>query len=166
MNKKLFILLIISILFLTSCEYFKLLSYNEWEDQNKKEKIVIYSVGYYLEGGNYHACYWKSEDNDIKKIDLPGDNDSTARSIFILNNNIYIAGFFNDSGVQRACYWINDDLNPLEVTSGTTSSSATSIIKINSDILIACVAKDRTGGTEDTIKKFKKFYPQRQIILV
>lgn len=24
-----------------------------------------------------------------------------------------------------------------------------------SDVLIACVAKDRTGGTEDTIKKFK-----------
>ena len=26
----------------------------------------------------------------------------------------------------------------------------------HSDILIACVTKDRTGGTEDTIKKFKK----------
>ena len=26
----------------------------------------------------------------------------------------------------------------------------------NSDVLVACVAKDRTGGTEDTIKKFKK----------
>jgi len=28
-----------------------------------------------------------------------------------------------------------------------------------SDILIACVSEDRTGGTEDTIKKFKKFHP-------
>ena len=26
----------------------------------------------------------------------------------------------------------------------------------DSDILIACVANDRTGGTEDTIKKFKE----------
>ena len=26
----------------------------------------------------------------------------------------------------------------------------------NSDILIACVSSDRTGGTEDTIKKFTK----------
>jgi len=26
----------------------------------------------------------------------------------------------------------------------------------DSDILIACVAEDRTGGTEDTIKKFEK----------
>ena len=36
----------------------------------------------------------------------------------------------------------------------------------NSDILIACVAKDRKGGTEDTIKKFKKFHPNGKIILV
>lgn len=27
-------------------------------------------------------------------------------------------------------------------------------IALNSDILIACVATDRTGGTEDTIKKY------------
>lgn len=26
----------------------------------------------------------------------------------------------------------------------------------HSDIIIACVSKDRTGGTEDTIKKFQK----------
>lgn len=35
-----------------------------------------------------------------------------------------------------------------------------------SDILIACVSEDRTGGTEDTIKKFKKFHPDGKIILV
>ncbi len=31
----------------------------------------------------------------------------------------------------------------------------------HSDILIACVAEDRTGGTEDTIKKFEKIHPER-----
>ncbi|MGD1834747.1 MAG: hypothetical protein ACPKQO_03405 [Nitrososphaeraceae archaeon] len=36
----------------------------------------------------------------------------------------------------------------------------------DSDILIACVAKDRKGGTEDTIKKFKKYHPNRRLILV
>lgn len=36
----------------------------------------------------------------------------------------------------------------------------------HSTILIARIRKDRKGGTEDTIKKFKKFYPDRQIILV
>ncbi len=39
----------------------------------------------------------------------------------------------------------------------------------DSDVIIACVALDRTGGTEDTIKKFlndKKDKPRRNIILV
>jgi len=35
-----------------------------------------------------------------------------------------------------------------------------------SDVLIACVSKDRTGGTEDTIKKWKKFHPNKEVILV
>lgn len=39
------------------------------------------------------------------------------------------------------------------------------IIAQNGDVVIACVAPDRTGGTEDTIKKFKKFKPDGQVIL-
>lgn len=35
----------------------------------------------------------------------------------------------------------------------------------NGDMLIACVAPDRKGGTEDTIKKFRKFKPEGQVIL-
>jgi len=35
-----------------------------------------------------------------------------------------------------------------------------------SDILIACVASDRKGGTEDTIKKFKKFHPENLLIVI
>jgi hypothetical protein len=35
-----------------------------------------------------------------------------------------------------------------------------------SDILVAVVASDRKGGTEDTIKKFKKFHPEGKIILL
>ncbi len=34
-----------------------------------------------------------------------------------------------------------------------------------SDILIACVAPDRKGGTEDTIKKFEKFHKRKSIIV-
>jgi len=34
-----------------------------------------------------------------------------------------------------------------------------------SDVLIACVASDRKGGTEDTIKKFQKFHPEGLLIL-
>jgi len=35
-----------------------------------------------------------------------------------------------------------------------------------SDILIACVSKGRTGGTEDTIKKFIKFHGKDQLYIV
>jgi len=36
----------------------------------------------------------------------------------------------------------------------------------HSDIIIACVAEDRTGGTEDTIKKFLKDHDEKDLILV
>ena len=35
----------------------------------------------------------------------------------------------------------------------------------NGDVVIACVASDRRGGTEDTIKKFRKFNPDGEVIL-
>jgi len=35
-----------------------------------------------------------------------------------------------------------------------------------SDVLIACIASDRTGGTEDTISKWEYFHPSRPVILV
>jgi len=36
----------------------------------------------------------------------------------------------------------------------------------NSDVLIACVSKDRAGGTEDTIKKFLKKQPEGVVRIV
>ena len=36
----------------------------------------------------------------------------------------------------------------------------------SSDILIACVSEDRTGGTEDTIKKFIKLGKEKNLIIV
>ena len=36
----------------------------------------------------------------------------------------------------------------------------------DSDVLIACVAPDRTGGTEDTIKKFLKLRTEKCLFLV
>lgn len=35
-----------------------------------------------------------------------------------------------------------------------------------SDVLIACVAEDRKGGTEDTIEKFLKTKPKEDLIIV
>lgn len=34
-----------------------------------------------------------------------------------------------------------------------------------SDVVVACVASDRTGGTEDTIRKFVKFHPRGELRL-
>lgn len=39
-------------------------------------------------------------------------------------------------------------------------------IASESDVLIACVSKNRSGGTEDTIRKFKRFHPEGDIIIV
>lgn len=39
-------------------------------------------------------------------------------------------------------------------------------IAAESDILIACIHESRTGGTEDTIKKFKKFHPDGKVVLI
>ena len=36
----------------------------------------------------------------------------------------------------------------------------------NSDVIIACVSKDRSGGTEDTIKKFLVKKPKGEVKLV
>ena len=40
------------------------------------------------------------------------------------------------------------------------------LIAQDSDVLIACVAADRKGGTEDTICKWKKLNPGKEPILV
>ena len=40
------------------------------------------------------------------------------------------------------------------------------LIARDAEILIACVAEDRKGGTEDTIKKFKRLHPDGLLILV
>lgn len=40
-----------------------------------------------------------------------------------------------------------------------------SYIAVDSDVLIACVASDRTGGTEDTIKKYLKMGKDKLILV-
>jgi hypothetical protein len=40
------------------------------------------------------------------------------------------------------------------------------LIARDATVLIACVSADRTGGTEDTIRKFQKLHPDGVLILV
>lgn len=39
------------------------------------------------------------------------------------------------------------------------------LIAKESEVLIACVSDDRTGGTEDTIIKFMRYHPEGKLIL-
>ena len=59
--------------------------------------------------------------------------------------------------------WLPADWNKYGKAAGPIRN--TDIAKI-SDVIIACVSEDRTGGTEDTIKKFKKFHPDGELRLV
>ena len=42
----------------------------------------------------------------------------------------------------------------------------TDIARISKDVLIACVAKNRKGGTEDTLRKHIGFHPNAKRILI
>jgi hypothetical protein len=40
------------------------------------------------------------------------------------------------------------------------------LIAIDSDVLVAMCAPDRLGGTEDTVKKFKKYHPKNILYII
>lgn len=46
------------------------------------------------------------------------------------------------------------------------NNARNTLIANGADVLIACVSKDRTGGTEDTIKKFCKRFGRKEASLV
>jgi hypothetical protein len=48
----------------------------------------------------------------------------------------------------------------------TACYARNTLIARDADILIAVVAEDRKGGTEDTIKKFKKIHPKGLVVLI
>lgn len=59
-----------------------------------------------------------------------------------------------------------DQTKPYRVAYAIIAYARNELIARDSDILIACVAPDRKGGTENTIKHFQRMYPGRRIILV
>ena len=87
MNKT-FILIVLLIIFLSSCNYFKLLNNKEWQESSQNDKIDIYVTGYYFIAPNNHACYWKNG----KFYYLPEGvwPSSMTNEISVHNNNIYI----------------------------------------------------------------------------
>lgn len=62
--------------------------------------------------------------------------------------------------------WKNYKFIRLQYTNKNAGKIRNVPIAEHSDILIACVSPDRTGGTEHTIEKFKKFGKEGALILV
>lgn len=56
--------------------------------------------------------------------------------------------------------------NPTRKDFARINFARNTLIAKDSDILIAMVSEDRTGGTEDSIRKFKKFYPNGRLELI
>ena len=53
-----------------------------------------------------------------------------------------------------------------EIYGNSAGFARNPFISDHSDYLIACVTKDRTGGTEDTVKLFLKDNDEERLILV
>ena len=111
---KRFILLIITCSFLSSCEYFTLMSHKEWREKSGNDKAAVYACGNIDTSGGY----WK---NDEKPVFLEDYLSST--SIYVYEGDVYVAG--SDSS-NYPCYWKNGKKVPLK-TAGTGASYAISV---------------------------------------
>lgn len=81
--------------------------------------------------------------------------DSFAKDININTNGaVRLIEFLPDS--QKREYLIKEKKVPHRAAHAIVNNERNTLIAERSDILIACVASDRKGGTEDTIKKFLK----------
>lgn len=81
--------------------------------------------------------------------------DSFAKDININTNGaVRLIEFLPDS--QKREHLIKENNVPHRAAHAIVNNERNTLIAERSDILIACVASDRKGGTEDTIKKFLK----------
>lgn len=81
--------------------------------------------------------------------------DSFAKDIHLNTNGaVALIEFLPDS--QKREFLISEKRVPPRAAHAIVNYERNTLIAEQSDILIACVAPDRKGGTEDTIKKFLK----------
>lgn len=81
--------------------------------------------------------------------------DSFAKDIHLNTNGaVRLIEFLPDS--QKREHLIKEKNVPHRAAHAIVNNERNTLIAERSDILIACVASDRKGGTEDTIKKFLK----------
>lgn len=144
-----FLIVLFIVLIVSNCEYFKLLSKNEWEEiSDQDDSVIIYVSGAIMEGTDVVPCYWKIKDDKIEQIDLEyvlGTNNSIAYSIYILGDDVYACGHYDNGTTARACYWINEKRYDLEVDDPASASYSFSIKENNGVVFVAGVADGKAN---------------------
>ena len=79
------------------------------------------------------------------------------------NKRIWFPAKWDDLKAPNALIKYNKWGKPYNARAGFARNTD---IARESDPLIACVSKDRKGGTEDTIKKWRGFHKEKEPILV
>ena len=92
---------------------------------------VVYVAGFYYDGTNYRAAYWKDDGNSITRVvldDLAFTSDSEASDIIVdANGIVYVSGYYN---ANSAVYWTDDGGS----VSGTIDLPVTATIQGDGDI--------------------------------
>ena len=116
-------------------------------DITVKQKVTLYSAGYYISGSLY-ACYYV---NGVRQILTPpdGSTDCSASSIAVADNgDIYVAGSYYDSSDNEfACYWKNGTPVKLSKPSGSNGSYSSGIAVSGNTVYISGVYS-KLEGTE------------------
>lgn len=98
--------------------------------------IFISGTDVYIAGTvNNKAVYWKN--GVLYTLGIPSKN-SIAESVFVSGNDVYVSGSAEDGAlgypISKAVYWKNNVLVQLTGTAGATSSQATGISVVGTDV--------------------------------
>ena len=139
-----FIISLLSLFIINSCQYFEKLSYKEWKKSSGiNDGVDIYIGAHYHEASYYHPCYWKNGG----LVDLGSySDDGRVYSISLDGDDIYCGGF-TDNGYANACYWKNNAQVKVELDNPTDDSQINSIAVVNG-VVFACGFETISSNTE------------------
>ena len=155
--KKILLFLVISFLifFISSCEYFTLMSQKEWAEKSDRdeENVIIYASGarFDYSAMQYLPCYWEITKTGYKLIDLESNNTwGIAFSIYVEGDTVYTCGFDSPGtgGLVRACYWVNKKKYNLKVKDASTYSSQAYQIIYKNGLVFTTGYEENSGNTD------------------
>ena len=106
-KRNIFLLASLIILAFAGCEYFELMNYNEWLE-NQDVKPAVYACGTIGSVSPLKGVYWKNNDPPIYL-----ENCTSANSIYVSGQDVYVAGGYSTSPSYPA-YWKNGKQISLE----------------------------------------------------